>query len=127
MSGHHQLKQGGIKNPIYMEIAKFVEDAILNEELLEYQNAPSSRRLAQDFNVSVGTAARALRLLNRRDLIQPVLGAPMVINRGAKRVIMNSRIESFERKYLVPMMLEGKALGFTGDELIRILLDRNTI
>lgn len=117
----------GSQNPIYIEIAKSIEDAILNAVLVEEQSAPSSGKLAHDFNVSIGTAARALRLLNRRGVLQSVPGAPMVINRGAKQLIVNSRRGAFERKYLVPMMLEGKALGITGDELIRILVDRNTI
>ncbi len=91
--------------PIFLQIADWIADRILDGTFPTDGNVPSMRELAMRMEVNPNTAMRAVERLQRDGLIYPKRGIGYYVDAAARERILKARIERF-RKERVPALVE---------------------
>jgi DNA-binding transcriptional regulator YhcF (GntR family) len=110
--------------PIYIQIADAIEDDILTGKLKEGDNCYSQITVAKELNVNPATAAKGIRLLVDRGVLDKVRGQAMTIKKGAVKMIKKRKIDEELGERITMLVREAEKLGIGEDELIDKL--RNT-
>lgn len=97
--------------PRYMELAKWINDQILEKQLHAGQKLYSEKQLQEMFGVSRQTVRRALGLLEQEGILRSVRGSGTYINDNrqanlAKRMRV-SVITTYVDGYIFPRMIQG--------------------
>ena len=97
--------------PRYMELAKWINDQILEKQLHAGQKLYSEKQLQEMFGVSRQTVRRALGLLEQEGILRSVRGSGTYINHNrqanlAKRMRV-SVITTYVDGYIFPRMIQG--------------------
>ena len=109
------------RSPIYLQIARMLEDDILRESFHEEEQVPSTNELAREYNINPATAAKGLNLLVDEGVLYKRRGIGMFVSKGAKETVKEKRKAAFMDGYVKPLVREGKSLGLTGEELRAML------
>ncbi|MGO4535712.1 GntR family transcriptional regulator [Leifsonia sp. 2MCAF36] len=108
--------------PLYQLVASEIADSIVAGRYPEGTLAPSANVCAGAFGMNPATAARGLRLLVARGVLQPQRGVGMRIAHGAAALILAERRESFASRRVVPLVVEARALGFTTASVLALVV-----
>ncbi|MDE5965663.1 MAG: GntR family transcriptional regulator, partial [Lachnospiraceae bacterium] len=73
--------------PIYIQIADAIEDDILAGRLREGDKCYSQVVIAKELNINPATAAKGIRLLVERGVLDKVRGQAMTVKKGAVDMI----------------------------------------
>ena len=97
--------------PRYMELAKWINDQILEKQLHAGQKLYSEKQLQEMFGVSRQTVRRALGLLEQEGILRSVRGSGTYINDNrqanlAKRMRV-SVVTTYVDGYIFPRMIQG--------------------
>lgn len=106
------------KIPIYIQISESIKDMILDGELLEGDQVPSTNQLADFYKLNPATARKGLNRLVDEELVYKKRGVGMFVKEGAKEVIKKRRRDDFVTSYIKDMVRESKRLGITREEII---------
>ena len=79
--------------PIYIQIADAIEDDILLGKLKEGEKCYSQVVLAKELNINPATAAKGIRLLVERGVLEKVRGQAMTVKVGAMKEIKERKVE----------------------------------
>ncbi len=105
--------------PISIQIADAIEDDILTGKLSPGGNCYSQVVLAKELKVNPATAAKGIKLLVERDILNKVRGQAMVIKDDAISIIRTRRIEE-NLKFLINQLVEeAKTLGVEENTLLQ--------
>ena len=107
-------------DPIYLQIKKQIQDAILNDEVDKNKALPSIRFLAKELRVSVATTKRAYDELINDGLIDSVPGKGNFVNDINPQLIREKYTLKIEEKLKEAIDLS-KLIGFRMDELHDLL------
>ena len=107
--------------PIYIRIIEGVKDAILNGQLKEEGQVPSTTYLSKEYNINIATVNKALNCLVDEGLVYKKRGIGMFVKKGAKQQLINQRRKQFKDWYVKATLIEAKRLGFTSEELQEIV------
>lgn len=107
--------------PIFIKIAEGIEDDIMNEILLEEDQAYSQNQLAKQLGVNPATALKGLNLLVDEGILFKKRGVGMYVANGARKIIIKKRKQVFLSKLLNEVILEAKKLNITKAEVIDML------
>ena len=107
--------------PIYIRIVEGVKDAILNGQLKEEGQVPSTTYLSKEYNINIATVNKALNCLVDEGLVYKKRGIGMFVKKGAKQQLINQRRKEFKDWYVKATLIEAKRLGFTSEELQEIV------
>lgn len=105
--------------PLYLQIKELIEDQIVNEQLLEGSQAPSTNQLVKFYGLNHVTVAKGINLLVDDEILFKKRGIGMFVSEGAKEKLLNSRKSAFVDKYVLKMVQEADRLGISEDELIQ--------
>lgn len=108
------------KDPIYRQIVDQVKMMIFKEELRRNDPLPSIRGLARDLKISVITTKRAYEELEKEGFIETIHGKGSFVAGGNRELIKEKKTKLLEDK-LMEIIEESKILGFTLDDIIKIL------
>ncbi|KQB84737.1 GntR family transcriptional regulator [Corynebacterium oculi] len=100
--------------PLFQQIARLIEDSIVEGTLIPGQRAPSTNELAAFHKINPATARKGLTLLAESGVLIKRRGVGMFVTEHARSLIMERRREEFPGTYLAPMI----------DEALRLNLDR---
>lgn len=103
--------------PIYIRIVEGIKDAILNGQLLEDGQVPSTTYLSKEYKINIATVNKALNCLVDEGLVYKKRGIGMFVKKGAKQQLINERRKQFKDWYVKATLVEAKRLGFTVKEL----------
>ncbi len=109
--------------PIYIQIADAIEDDILSGVLKEGDKCYSQVTLAKELSINPATAAKGIRLLVERGLLDKNRGQAMTIKKGAIEIIKRRKMESVLQEQIISLVNEAKKLGIEKNELIKKLND----
>ncbi len=109
--------------PIYIQIADAIEDDILSGVLREGDKCYSQVVLAKELSINPATAAKGIRLLVERGLLDKNRGQAMTIKEGAIEMIKRRKMESVLQEQIISLVNEAKKLGIGKNELIKKLND----
>lgn len=105
------------KKPIFLQIKDRIEDQIVNDQLKEQDQVPSTTQLVNFYKINHVTVAKGMNLLVDAGIIYKKRGVGMFVADGAKEKLVEQRKEAFVDEYVVPMLQEAEKLGITEREL----------
>lgn len=109
--------------PLFVQIASFVADLIVDGTLKPGEQAPSTNQLAQFHEINPATARKGLALLVDDHVLEKRRGLGMFVTDGARDRILEKRREAFAGDYIAPLIDEALHLGYTRSDL-HDLIDR---
>lgn len=107
--------------PIFQQIAEFIEDMIINDELNEDDQVYSTNQLSKMLTINPATARKGLNILIDEEIIYKKRGVGMFVTNQAKAIILNKRKAVFFEQYIETMLLEAKKLHMNKDDIIHMI------
>lgn len=109
------------KKPIFIQIKEVIEDQVINEQLKEHDQIPSTNQLVQFYKVNHITVSKGINLLVEEAIIYKKRGIGMFVAEGAKEKLVLQRRERFAEEFVVPMLKEAKKLKLSDDDVLNIM------
>lgn len=107
--------------PIYYQIANWIEMEILAGLLLADEKVYSQYQLAEMFNINPATAGKGLTILLDAAIIYKKRGLGMFVSSGAAEVIRKKRVDKTLKKLVDELVRECKMLGISEQELLEMI------
>ena len=107
--------------PIYIQIANAIEDDILSGKLNEGDNCYSQLILSKELNINPATAAKGIRLLVERGVLNKNRGQSMIVCSDAKVQIKARKKEEILNTIVENLVADAKRLDISENELISII------
>lgn len=108
------------KEPIYVQIMKQIQTAILSGELTEGTALPSIRQLAKDLKISVITTKRAYEELEKSGFIYSIVGKGSFVAEQNLEVIREKKLKVIEEQ-LSAVISNSREIGLSYEELQELL------
>lgn len=107
--------------PIYLQIAEWLENEILNKNLKEDERVYSQYQLADMFNINPATAAKGLNLLAEEHIVYKKRGLGMFVAPKAKEFILSKRKNQLLGQLIQDLVSEAKRLEVGENELLQMI------
>lgn len=107
--------------PLFLQIKEKIEDQIVNDQLLEGEQVPSTTQLSSFYKINHITVLKGINLLVESGLIFKKRGVGMFVAEGAKEQLLRTRKNAFADDYVVPMVQEADKLGLSTEDLFEII------
>lgn len=104
--------------PIYIQIADAIENDILLGKLKEGEKCYSQVVLAKELNINPATAAKGIRLLVERGVLEKVRGQAMTVKVGAVKEIKERKVEEILGEIIERLVDEATKLGIEEEALV---------
>ncbi|EEA85086.1 transcriptional regulator, GntR family [Peptacetobacter hiranonis DSM 13275] len=109
------------EEPIFIQIARAIEDEILIDGIGENEQVPSTTEISKTYEINPATVLKGMNILVDQEILYKKRGRGMFVAEGAKEIIKKARKEKFINESLVSFMEEAKKLGISREELIDII------
>ena len=107
--------------PIFMQVAERIENDIVEGQLPEEAQVPSTNEFAAYYQINPATAAKGVNLLVDQGILYKKRGIGMFVAPGARAILLEKRREQFFAQYVVTMLQEAEKLGITEEQLIAMI------
>ena len=107
--------------PIYIRIIEGIKDAILNGELKEEEQLPSTTYLSKKYKINIATVNKAVNALVDEGLVYKKRGIGMFVKKNATSLLIKERRKTFKDRYVKATLIEAKRLNLTIEELQQIV------
>lgn len=111
----------GSEVPIYLQLARSVEDDIVNGIFPEGTQIPSTTEVSLLYKVNPATVGKGFNLLVEESVIYKKRGVGMFVAGGARSRLIAKRREEFYGRYIEGMLEEARRLGIRKEEIIEML------
>lgn len=109
--------------PLFVQVARLVEDLVVDGTLAPGERAPSTNELAAFHEINPATARKGLGLLVDAGILEKRRGLGMFVTPEARGQALKARRERYAGDYLAPVIDEAVRLGYDRDTL-HTLIDR---
>ena len=109
------------ETPIYIQIAKELEDAVFTGIYGEETQIPSTTELSVTLKINPATVLKGMNILVSENIIYKKRGVGMFVCKGAREIIIDKRRVHFIDDYIIPLMREAEKLGLTEEEIKQLL------
>ena len=109
------------ETPIYVQVATELEDAILSGAFPEETQVPSTTEISVTYRINPATVLKGMTILTDEGILYKKRGVGMFVSTGAVQTVLHKRRESFFHDYLARMLEEAHKLGFSTEEVIRMI------
>ncbi len=99
------------RDPVYVQIADQIRDAVLRGELAEEEQVMSTTQYATTFRINPATAAKAFAQLVDEGVLYKRRGIGMFVASGARERLLEQRRESFFAQVVDPVRDQAQVLG----------------
>jgi GntR family transcriptional regulator len=107
--------------PIFIQIAESIEDEIINGELNEGEQVPSTNQFASFYQINPATAAKGINLLVDEGILYKKRGIGMFISDGAKELLLQKRKKHFYDEFILAMLQEANKINISKQEVIEMI------
>ncbi|MUV38306.1 HTH-type transcriptional repressor YtrA [Lentibacillus sp. JNUCC-1] len=114
------LDMNGTK-PIYIQIAEWIENEILNGQFKPHDKVHSQYTLADMFNINPATAAKGLNMLFEEDILYNKRGLGKFVTDQARDRVLEKRKNETLKRMLREVVSEAQHLQIDHKELIDML------
>ena len=111
----------GSEVPIYLQLARSVEDDIVNGIFPEGTQIPSTTEVSLLYKVNPATVGKGFNLLVEESVIYKKRGVGMFVAEGARSRLIAKRREEFYGRYIEGMLEEARRLGIRKEKIIEML------
>ncbi len=109
------------KDPIYIQIKRRIEDQIVNNQLAEHEQIPSTTEMVNYYQVNHITVSKGVNLLVDEGIVYKKRGIGMFVAEGAREKLMKRRKGEFIARYIKPMLKEADKLNINSAELKQMI------
>lgn len=109
------------KQPIFQQVAKLIEDDILNGTFRVDEQILSVAQFAQVFQINPATVVKGIALLVNEEILYKKRGLGMYVAADARNIILNKRKERFSKELLLHLLNEADKLALTTEEIIAMI------
>ncbi len=110
--------------PIYIQIADAIEDDIITGRLSAGENCYSQLVIARELNINPATAAKGIRLLVDRGVLNKVRGQAMTVGENAMERIKERKVAETMTRLVQELVSEAKKLQITPEQLQKMVLEQ---
>ncbi|WP_422122511.1 GntR family transcriptional regulator [Planococcus sp. X10-3] len=107
--------------PIFTQIRELIEDQIVNDQLKEGEQAPSTNQLVNFYKINHATVSKGINQLVEEGILFKKRGIGMFVADGAKGTLVNQRKRAFVDNYVRGLVQEAEKLGITEEEIIQLI------
>ncbi|MER2169403.1 transcriptional regulator, GntR family [Paenisporosarcina quisquiliarum] len=107
--------------PIYLQIREKIEDQIVNDQLKEGEQAPSTNQLVSFYKINHATVSKGINQLVEEGILFKKRGIGMFVAEGAKGMLVQKRKDAFVDDYIVGLVREAEKLGITEKEIVQLI------
>ncbi|MFB9973718.1 GntR family transcriptional regulator [Allobacillus sp. SKP2-8] len=107
--------------PIFQQVRERIEDQIVNDQLKEGDQAPSTNQLVQFYEINHVTVAKGVNQLVDEGILFKKRGVGMFVAEGAKTKLVQKRRDAFMDDYVVPMVQEAEKLAIEEKEMLKLI------
>lgn len=107
--------------PIYIQIREKIEDQIVNQQLKEGEQAPSTNQLVSFYKINHATVSKGVNQLVEEGILFKKRGIGMFVADGAREKLIQKRKDAFLDNYVVGLVQEAEKLGITTEELFELI------
>jgi DNA-binding transcriptional regulator YhcF (GntR family) len=115
------LNQLNEDKPIYIQVREYIEDQIINKQLLEGDQAPSTNQLVNFYKINHATVSKGINQLVEEEILFKKRGIGMFVAEGARARLLEKRREGFMEEYIVSLVQEAEKLEITDDEIFTFI------
>ncbi len=110
-----------LPEPIFIQIANNLEEAILKGIYNEESQIPSTNELSALLAINPQTVLKGMNILVSDEIIYKKRGVGMFVCSGAIGKIKKKREEMFYERFVRPLINEAKSLDVSLDETVKML------
>lgn len=107
--------------PIFLQVRESIEDQIVNDQLKEGEQAPSTNQLVDFYKINHATVSKGVNQLVEEGILFKKRGIGMFVADGAKATLIKKRKKSFVDNYVKGLVMEAEKLGITEEEIISLI------
>lgn len=107
--------------PIFLQVRELIENQIVNDQLKEGDQAPSTNQLVSFYKINHATVSKGINQLVDEGILFKKRGIGMFVAEGAKKTLVNQRKKAFVDNYIVGLVQEAKKLGISQEEIIELI------
>ncbi len=107
--------------PIYVQIAEWIENAIIDKTLPADEKVYSQYQLAELFNINPATAGKGLTLLLEAEIIYKRRGLGTFVALDARDKLLAKRKEETLRRLIQELLTEATLLGVEEQHLLAMI------
>lgn len=107
--------------PIFQQVREKIEDQIVNGQLKEGEQAPSTNQLVNFYKINHVTVSKGVNQLVDKGILFKKRGIGMFVAEGAKEKLMEKRKKAFIDDYIVGLVKEAEKLGISLEDVIEII------
>ncbi|WP_193064021.1 GntR family transcriptional regulator [Oceanobacillus oncorhynchi] len=107
--------------PIFVQVREQIEDQIVNNQLKEGEQAPSTNQLVQFYKINHATISKGVTQLVDEGILYKKRGVGMFVAEGAKQKLVQKRKQAFMDDYVIGLVQEAEKLRITEDEIIDLI------
>ncbi len=107
--------------PIYIQIADWLENEILNDHLKVDGKVYSQYQLADMFNINPATAAKGLNILAMEQILYKKRGLGMFVAKEGKEIILEKRKNQTLKRLIKEVVMEATRLKVEKTELVDLI------
>ena len=107
--------------PIYLQIREKIEDQIVNNQLKEGDQAPSTTQLVNFYKINHATVSKGVNQLVEEGILYKKRGIGMFVAEGSREKLVQKRKTAFLDNYVVGLVQEAEKLGITEQELFELI------
>lgn len=104
-------------SPIYLQIAEYLHDLILNRVWDDGQRIPSVRDMAMELEVNPNTVIRTYALLQDEGTLENQRGIGYFTAKDARTLVLKQRRDKFIKRELPALFSTMETLGLTLEDL----------
>ncbi|MFJ7678630.1 GntR family transcriptional regulator [Peribacillus sp. NPDC097198] len=107
--------------PIYLQIREKIEDQIVNDQLKEGDQAPSTNQLVSFYKINHATVSKGVNQLVEEGILLKKRGIGMFVAEGAKSKLVQKRKKAFVDQYVIGLVQEADNLGISEHEIMEFI------
>lgn len=107
--------------PIYIQVREQIEDQIINKQLKENDQAPSTNQLVNFYKINHATVSKGINQLVEEEILYKKRGIGMFVAEGARKKLLAKRRQSFIEDYIVTLVQEAEKLEITNEEILSFI------
>jgi len=107
--------------PIFVQIAEWLEDAILSNAFEEESQIPSITEISVMCKINPATALKGINMLVDKEIVYKKRGLGMFVKEGAVKKLMKERKNMFYESYIEALLDEAKKLNLNKEDIIEMI------
>ncbi|MCC0686165.1 GntR family transcriptional regulator [Clostridioides sp. ZZV14-6345] len=111
------------EEPIFIQVARAIEDEILSNGIKEEEQVPSTTELSKLYKINPATVLKGINILVDKNILYKKRGIGMFVSEGAKTIIKEARKENFKHNFIKNLLQEAEKLEINREELVDTIIN----